>query len=108
MGYLNVSWFKPLRSTRSGDRPTRKVCTIVWQYCMSSSDSSPFQSRGLQGIVYNIEIEKGSLKFVGQAYVGGLYKEQGMEIVNSWLFSLFKLFIHQEYDHIRSEHLIPT
>ncbi|KAH9960550.1 hypothetical protein BGW80DRAFT_1362718 [Lactifluus volemus] len=42
------------------------------------------------------------------AYVGGLYKEQGMEIVNSWLFSLFKLFIHQEYDHIRSEHLIPT
>ncbi|KAH9970967.1 ribonuclease III domain-containing protein [Lactifluus volemus] len=43
---------------------------------------------------------------VFMAYVGGLYREQGIEVVNSWLFSLFKLSIHREYDHIRKEYLL--
>ncbi|KAI0246932.1 ribonuclease III domain-containing protein [Lactifluus subvellereus] len=45
---------------------------------------------------------------VFKAYVGGLYREQGLEIVNRWLDSLIKLYIYQEYDCIRREYLLPA
>ncbi|KAH9061832.1 hypothetical protein EDB83DRAFT_2386483 [Lactarius deliciosus] len=42
-----------------------------------------------------------------QAYVGGLYREQGMGPVNDWLRSLFQLYVLDAYENIRREHLLP-
>jgi len=44
---------------------------------------------------------------VFKAYVGGLYREQGMGPVNAWLRSLFQLYVRDEYENIRREHLLP-
>ncbi|KAI9447224.1 ribonuclease III domain-containing protein [Lactarius psammicola] len=44
---------------------------------------------------------------VFKAYVGGLYREQGMGPVNEWLRSLFHLYVQDAYENIRREHLLP-
>jgi len=44
---------------------------------------------------------------VFKAYVGGLYREQGMGPVNEWLRSLFQLYVQDAYENIRREHLLP-
>ncbi|KAH8994250.1 hypothetical protein EDB92DRAFT_1944133 [Lactarius akahatsu] len=44
---------------------------------------------------------------VFKAYVGGLYREQGMGPVNDWLRSLFQLYVLDAYENIRREHLLP-
>lgn len=41
-----------------------------------------------------------------QAYVGGLYREQGMGPVNDWLRSLFQLYVQDAYDNMSSEELL--
>jgi ribonuclease-3 len=44
---------------------------------------------------------------VFKAYVGGLYREQGMGPVNEWLRSLFQLYVLDAYENERKEHLLP-
>jgi len=44
---------------------------------------------------------------VFKAYVGGLYREQGMGPVNEWLRSLLQLYVLDAYENIRREHLLP-
>ncbi|KAF8258110.1 ribonuclease III domain-containing protein [Lactarius quietus] len=44
---------------------------------------------------------------VFKAYVGGLYREQGMGPVNTWLRSLFQLYVQDAYENERREHLLP-
>jgi ribonuclease-3 len=47
------------------------------------------------------------LNAFSQAYVGGLYREQGMDVVRKWLRMLLLLDIKEAYEIIRSEHLLP-
>jgi ribonuclease-3 len=42
-----------------------------------------------------------------QAYVGGLYREQGLDVVRKWLRSLVLLDIREAYETVRREHLLP-
>ena len=42
-----------------------------------------------------------------QAYVGGLYREQGMDVVTEWLRALFQMDINEAYEIVRREHLLP-
>lgn len=42
-----------------------------------------------------------------QAYVGGLYREQGLDVVTKWLRSLFQMDINEAYEIVRREHLLP-
>jgi ribonuclease-3 len=42
-----------------------------------------------------------------QAYVGGLYREQGLDVVTRWLRSLFQMDINEAYEIVRREHLLP-
>jgi len=44
---------------------------------------------------------------VFKAYVGGLYREQGMDVVRKWLRSLLLLDIKEAYESVRREHLLP-
>jgi len=44
---------------------------------------------------------------VFKAYVGGLYREQGLDVVTRWLRSVFQLDIKEAYESVRREHLLP-
>jgi len=44
---------------------------------------------------------------VFKAYVGGLYREQGMDVVTEWLRALFQMDINEAYEIVRREHLLP-
>jgi len=43
---------------------------------------------------------------VFKAYVGGLYREQGLDVVSDWLRSLFQIDIKEAYESERREHLL--
>jgi hypothetical protein len=42
-----------------------------------------------------------------QAYVGGLFREQGLDVVKRWLDPLFRPLIDHGYEAERREHLVP-
>jgi hypothetical protein len=42
-----------------------------------------------------------------QAYVGGLFREQGLDVVKQWLDPLFRPLIDHGYDAERRDHLVP-
>jgi len=44
---------------------------------------------------------------VFKAYVGGLYREQGLDVVTRWLRSVFQLDIEEAYESVRRGHLLP-
>ncbi|KAF8469289.1 ribonuclease III domain-containing protein [Russula ochroleuca] len=43
---------------------------------------------------------------VFKAYVGGLYREQGLDVVRNWLCTLFQWDIREAYEIVRREHLL--
>ena len=47
-----------------------------------------------------------SLKYV-QAYVGGVYRDQGAEVVSEWLTSLLQPHVEVAYQSVRKDHLLP-
>lgn len=101
-----LRWPRPMKSKRRKMHRVRTIhnakptCRFL-TYC-------PVKSRGLQGIVspsfIDTEIKENSY---AQAYVGGLYREQGMGPVNEWLRSLFQLYVQDVYENIRREYLLP-
>lgn len=44
---------------------------------------------------------------VFKAYVGGLYRDQGLDVVRKWLHLLLLLDINEAYESVRREHLLP-
>ncbi|KAI0294035.1 hypothetical protein B0F90DRAFT_1821627 [Multifurca ochricompacta] len=44
---------------------------------------------------------------VFKAYVGGLYREQGLDTVSKWLCSFLQVYAQDAYENIRREHLLP-
>jgi len=44
---------------------------------------------------------------VFKAYVGGLYREQGLDVVSEWLRPLFQVDIREAYESERREYLLP-
>ncbi|KAI9509544.1 ribonuclease III domain-containing protein [Russula earlei] len=44
---------------------------------------------------------------VFKAYVGGVYKEQGLDVARDWLRSLFQADVREAYESERREHLLP-
>jgi hypothetical protein len=42
-----------------------------------------------------------------QAYVGGLFREQGLDVVKQWLDPLFRPLIDHGYEAERRDHLVP-
>jgi len=44
---------------------------------------------------------------VFKAYVGGLYREQGLDVVTRWLRPVFQVDIREAYESVRREHLLP-
>jgi len=44
---------------------------------------------------------------VFMACVGGLYREQGMDVVTRWLRSVIQVGIRDAYESVRREHLLP-
>jgi len=42
-----------------------------------------------------------------QAYVGGLYRDQGAEVVSKWLMSLLRPHVKLAYQSVREAHLLP-
>jgi hypothetical protein len=53
-------------------------------------------------------MRKSLLKLFSQAYVGGVYREQGLDVVRKWLRSLLLLAITRAYETVRREHLMPS
>ncbi|KAL5530333.1 hypothetical protein ACEPAF_6590 [Sanghuangporus sanghuang] len=45
---------------------------------------------------------------VFEAYVGGLYKDQGLEIVRNWLTALFLPYVKEAYRVCRNQHGLPS
>ncbi|KAH9979714.1 ribonuclease III domain-containing protein [Russula compacta] len=43
---------------------------------------------------------------VFKAYVGGLYRDQGLKVVTEWLTSLFQSRVEAAYQNVRKEHLL--
>lgn len=39
--------------------------------------------------------------------MGGLYREQGLDVVRKWLRMLLLLDIREAYESVRREHLLP-
>jgi hypothetical protein len=70
-------------------------------------------SRRLQGILspflspssFDTEIKETSRT---QAYVGGLFREEGMDIVKKWLDPLFRPLVDDAYQAERRDHLDPA
>lgn len=48
-----------------------------------------------------------SLADVFEAYVGGLYRDQGLPAVQAWLRPLFRPYIDGAYRNIRDQHRLP-
>lgn len=48
-----------------------------------------------------------SLADVFEAYVGGLYRDQGLGVVSAWLRPLFRPYIDEAYAYIRDQHRLP-
>jgi len=44
---------------------------------------------------------------VFKAYVGGIYKDQGFEVVSKWLSSLIQCQVEAAYQTVRKEYLLP-
>jgi len=44
---------------------------------------------------------------VFEAYVGGLFLDQGLEVVKHWLYILFDPYIHEAYRIVRNQHGLP-
>ncbi|KAH9966304.1 hypothetical protein BJV74DRAFT_990765 [Russula compacta] len=44
---------------------------------------------------------------VFKAYVGGVYRDWGLEAVSKWLSSLFRTHVEAAYQIVREEHLLP-
>lgn len=42
-----------------------------------------------------------------QAYVGGVYRDQGVEVVTEWLISLLQPHVEDAYRKVREDHLLP-
>jgi hypothetical protein len=42
-----------------------------------------------------------------QAYVGGVYRDQGGDVVSNWLMSLLRPYVEVAYCIMREEHLLP-
>lgn len=42
-----------------------------------------------------------------QAYVGGLFLDQGLEVVKEWLYVLFDPYIREAYRVVRNQHGLP-
>ena len=51
-------------------------------------------------------IGKSLLNTFSQAYVGGLYREQGLDVVRNWLCTLFQWDVREAYEIVRREHLL--
>jgi len=56
---------------------------------------------------FKATIGKSFLNNFSQAYVGGLYREQGLDVVRRWLRMLLLLDIKEAYENVRREHLLP-
>lgn len=57
--------------------------------------------------VPSLEIRFGDHLRLIQAYVGGLFREQGLDTVKQWLDPLFRPLIDHGYEAERREHLVP-
>ncbi|KAH6914671.1 hypothetical protein BKA70DRAFT_1256728 [Coprinopsis sp. MPI-PUGE-AT-0042] len=44
---------------------------------------------------------------VFEAFVGGLYRDQGLVVVQQWLVPLFRPFAKVGYDYVRKQHTLP-
>jgi len=44
---------------------------------------------------------------VFKAYVGGLYRDKGLDVVRKWLRSLLLLDVKEAYEIVRGEYLLP-
>jgi len=64
--------------------------------------SSRYSQSSIQG-----EVRKSLLNVFLQAYVGGLYREQGLDVVREWLRSFLLLDVKEAYEIIREEYLLP-
>jgi len=42
-----------------------------------------------------------------EAYIGGLYLDQGMQIVQTWLRALFRPYVQEAYKKVKEQHRIP-
>ena len=66
------------------------------------------ESQRLQGIIspfiLDTEIKECSY---AQAYVGGLFREQGMDVVKQWLDPLFRPLVDAAYRTVRAVYLPP-
>ena len=81
-----------------------KVCTVT--YCSASAQLiALFKAEVFK--VLNPTIRKSLLNFLSQAYVGGLYREQGLDVVRKWLRSLLLSDVKEAYEIVRREHLLP-
>ncbi|KAH9980757.1 ribonuclease III domain-containing protein [Russula compacta] len=71
-------------------------------------------SYGLQKRLHLLENRAGRLRTservqaaVFKAYVGGVYRDQGMEVVSKWLTPLFQPHVEAAYRDLRKVHLLP-
>lgn len=42
-----------------------------------------------------------------QAYVGGVYRDQGAEVASNWLITLLQPHVEVAYQSVRTDHLLP-
>lgn len=66
------------------------------------------ESRRLQGTIWPFILYTETKKYSNaQAYVGGLFREQGMDVVRRWLYPLFQPLVDAAYQAERRDYLLP-
>lgn len=66
------------------------------------------ESRRLQGTIWPFILYTETKKYSNaQAYVGGLFREQGMDVVRRWLYPLFQPLVDVAYQAERRDYLLP-
>ena len=79
-----------------------------WRYlCQYLADRSVVAEVFKVLLIFDQTIGKSLLNTFPQAYVGGLYKEQGLDVVGKWLRSLLQLDIKEAYEIVQREYLLP-
>ncbi|KAL5527482.1 hypothetical protein ACEPAG_6273 [Sanghuangporus baumii] len=68
----------------------------------------PQRVRAQRGAVMAMSKSMALKADVFEAYVGGLYKDQGLEIVRNWLTALFLLYVKEAYRICRNQHGLPS
>ncbi|KAI6023301.1 ribonuclease III [Pisolithus marmoratus] len=88
--------------------PSTKLCSLVVSNATLANISCQY------GLHHHLRLHaaqevtlRASLNIQADSYVGGLYWDQGLPVVETWLKALFIPYIKDAYCHVRAQHGLP-